>query len=80
MSILSQVLRRLGCFYISKSSHHVVRKPKHPCGKALAENNQDLWLTVAVELPANSQYQLASYVSEPFGKYILQPQLKHPSW
>ena len=28
----------------------------------------------------NSQYQLASYPSVPSWKYILQPQLKHPSW
>lgn len=41
MSILSQVLRRPGSFYILKSSHHAMRKPKQPCEEAHVKNKQD---------------------------------------
>lgn len=66
VSILSQVLRRPRNFYILKSRHHVIRKPKQPCEEAHVENNQDPGPTILAELPAKSQHQLATCVSYPF--------------
>ena len=76
MSIQSKLLRTPGSFYMLKSSHCAVRKPKQLLWNIIQTSG---WQS-SLELPVNSQYQLASYRSAPSWKYILQPQLKHPSW
>ena len=66
MSIQSKVLRMLGSFYILKSSHCAVKKPKRLLWNKIQTSGWEPF-----ELPVNSQYQLASYLSAPSWKYIL---------
>lgn len=58
---------------VLESSYHAVRKPKAPHGEANVERNQGPWLPAPAELPASSQYPLASHVYKPSWKRILQP-------
>lgn len=65
--------------------HLEIQSPCHKEAQAAmwrdsCRDNQDPWLTVSAEIPAKSQHQLASSMSELSWKPILQTQLKHSSW